>query len=157
MKYSIKNKTNISNDYIKYIIEFCSPSGINNFRVEIVNVDEGDYGGEATYSGKGIKIFYCDNVKYPFFINRGEHYIKSGYMKSNLIKNKDEFFVYFCAHELRHVWQFTTSKRNFFKGRKCSLIGNNDLPFYMNYRQEKDATLYADKILSKWRKLCQQK
>ena len=82
---------------------------------------------------------------------RHENLRKAGYVKATLLRNQIEVLVYLISHELRHLWQGNVSKQNF-QGRLVFYTTWNEKVYHAFYKEEKDATLYAIKMIKMWRK-----
>jgi hypothetical protein len=157
--YHLRNCTGIPNNIIQMVVDFCCPSELYDFKITVTPVrksrcDEYFYGSAYTNKKKvNISLnlpFY--HHYFPMFSHyRHKEIRRAGYVKEILLRNQVEVLVYLIAHELRHLWQTNVSKQDFW-GRMVFYKTWKNVVNTSFYKEEKDATLYAIKMVKLWRK-----
>lgn len=125
MLYKYKYKT------FKKLAKMCAPP---NTSIAKITIYSGDYYIYGNYSDKNkIFIWLTRNRKdYPYLFKGNK---KKGYLFIGKL-SKRQALIFVLAHELRHRWQFENNKYIGIKYDK---------------RAERDADLWAIKILKKFR------
>ncbi len=150
MTYNLLNKTDIPKDKIKSLVKFAAPLGLDNFSISILP-SKNDYGvfGEAIISKKRIMI-WVGNLYYPEYCN-DKSLEKYGYVPNFIINNLDEDILSTMAHELRHLWQMTVSKKDFMDCKIFHYTHWDNKKYYSISKMESDACKYSYKIIKKFR------
>jgi len=155
MKYKLTNKTNIPLDDIHTAILFVAPKGITNFTVTVNPTDKHIWNAYS-YPFKptpSVKFYFQEeDIMFPQMSNTRAAKV-AGYSPICLLKNRYELLIYLFAHELRHIWQATVSKRNFNIQKIGKYIDENGSEQFTRYHMERDACQYAKKMLERYRKL----
>lgn len=155
MKYRVTNKTRIPTDDIHTAILFCAPKGITDFTITVNNCETSVWNAHV-YLWKDIpstKFFIQKSpIKFPQ-MSTSRDAIEAGYYPICRINNRYEMLIYLFSHELRHIWQATVSKRDFFKNERKYYIDSNGEKYSTVYEAERDACQYAKKMLERYRKL----
>lgn len=157
-QYTLKNTTKISSEKIRAIIDCVSPKNIKfKLKIQPMICDKTAVDG-LTYCdiiGRcNVIISIRDNIQYPK-LGYPRHLEQYGYTPNIYLKSQEELLVAVIAHELRHVWQFTKSSRAntyFIEGKTYSYIDVANELTVVNYRIERDACIYAKKMLHNYRK-----
>lgn len=133
------NKTEISSDRIREIIEFCGLNDLGDYVMIVKDCDipirasghwDGGISSVAPSYLPVISVEISKEIKYPFEITGVE---EKGYLRY-LVLSREELFVYLIAHELRHLWQARSNQ-----------------PFD-DYQSQRDADKYAVDRVEAWRK-----
>lgn len=130
------NKTKLSNEDIRLIINLVRPSGISKFKIEFYNTSNHWFKGRMyhSYHETLVKIGIPKGLRiYPRMINEY-------FDQHTLVLSHIEELVHTIAHELMHVKQSQVKnyRRTF-----------NSKGAY----SEKDTTAYSRKMLRKYRRL----
>jgi len=156
MRYRLTNKTRIPTKYLKTLIEFSLPEGVDDVKIIVMYDDtQSAWHGIQIQDKKLIKIWIAkkdEDLGFPRFSN-SPVMKKCGYNPIFKVNNIYEVLVSLFAHELRHVWQKHVSKQNFSSGRLCKYKDWDGKIHYSIYRRETDACKYAKKILDKYKKI----
>ena len=156
MKYKLINRTKIPSSILKTLIEFVAPKGIKNVTIYVrYNKDKYYWRAhaEALKRKKFISVWIQkEKIKFPKLSNTNIER-KNGYDPVFLLNNIYEVLVTLFAHELRHIWQGSVSKQEFYRSKLCRFKDSDGEEFVSIRKMEKDACKYAKKILNKWRKL----
>ena len=158
MKYKLINRTKISSEVLKTLIEFAAPKGIKKVTISVMYDNPK---GLSAWRGvsytlkknKSIIIrFQKSGLVYPVFSNRKEEG-EYGYTPRFLIRDLDEALLSLFAHELRHIWQMNVSKRRFWTGKMYNFVDWDGRKLTSIYKMESDACGYAKRTLDRYRKL----
>ncbi len=155
--YHLINKTKIPTFLLREFIEFCLPKGLKDFSISFypLNNKKLDYDCYAiTDNGISKIVIKIGKCKFPIISNsKDTAYL--GYTERRYLKDIYEVLIVGIAHEVRHIWQNTVSKRDFKSGLNQKFSFYHGGPIHeAHYRSEKDATEYACKTLDKYRKIC---
>ena len=100
-----------------------------------------DYDCEWDATAWGNKVWICLSPKFefPFVIFVNEE-LKGKYQNGTYIKDKEEFFIHFIAHELYHIIRYHDPKLR---------IAHK----LLQLDEEGEADIFASAKLNEWRKL----
>ena len=112
----INNSTKIANEVVREVIQFCRPSGISNFDVEVRN-SKYAFAGRAYYKGSGyhstaspfIVVRVGQDSQFPRTFKCYQYGSQKG--RVHYFANRIECLLYVMAHELRHLWQAKGKKK----------------------------------------------
>lgn len=154
--YQLINKSRIKTGLLRDIIEFCRPADLDNFFISFYPLkdDKLSYDGHTIRIDNRTKVIIkIGGAEFPMF-NHSKDFAKLGYIGRKLIRDEIELLIYLISHELRHAWQMSVSKRDFFSGKYRSFSAYKDGDVYeAHYGSEKDASLYGCRMLNKYRSL----
>jgi hypothetical protein len=151
MNYKLINKTKISTNLLKELINFSLPCNIDNFKIEFKYMSNGAFMGKSI--DNIITIYIHRKPIFPCY-NISEEIKKFGYGKPIILYTLNEILLSLISHELRHVWQNQTNFHKTMKQSKLYVFVHRGNIYTSNSAIEKDATKYSKKIINKYRK-CQ--
>jgi len=157
MKYKLINRTKIPRDVLETLIEFAAPKGIKKVNISVMYDNTGvAWRGNAEAFGKkkSVRVWIQNenDIKFPRFSNSRIAQKKGGYDPIFLLSDVYEVLVALFSHELRHIWQGSVSKQNFFKSRLCRYNDWSGEVITLR-KMEKDACQYAKKVLQRYKRL----
>lgn len=152
MNYKLINYTKTPNELLHKIIQFVFPSGLNNVKIILryCRFNSDQFEGTAYSDSNRVSLKISRRLELPFCCGEKSQN-KFGYIDMSILKTREEAIISLCAHELRHLWQNTVSKQDFTKTRLHKFTVGNKKHECL-YKMEKDASIYARKMLLKWRK-----
>ena len=150
MIYRIYNKTNFPKEKIKEIIDFVCPKYVCDFSIKIKYKNNSNTSGWVIEPERKILIYLESEKSFPRRCH--EKFLeKYGYIDRTMIKNREEYLVSIIAHELRHLWQYYFSRRNFERYLPKHVPGIDENRYELFYAAEKDSSMYSRRMVLKWR------
>jgi hypothetical protein len=171
------NTTNISDDKLREMFEFCAkPLGLDAMKVSVYDAERHNgFWGHSSRVRKEIAITTGKTKSFPYFLNRPPRIInsqnrwesytgdddkeywrkKSDYVdkyRENphipmLNLTREEYMIHLFAHELRHQWQHKKRSMQEYT-HTVRHLGSKSY-----FRRERDCDAYALRKVREWRQL----